>query len=140
MVLVHLPHGRTAAAVRDALIDVFTDLPPALRRSLTWDQGKEFSAHADLIRAVGMPVFFWQPHSPLGARQQREHCLLRDYFPKGSDLAVHPADRLAEVAAELSERPRKTLGWASPAGLLAPHLEPQQLRLTSPSNTVVLQR
>ncbi len=66
VVLVHLPHGRTAAAVRDALIDVFTDLPPALRRSLTWDQvqGKESQRPCRLTRAVGMPVFFCQPHSP----------------------------------------------------------------------------
>jgi len=64
VVLVHLPHGRTAAAVRDALVGVFIDLPAGLRRSLTWDQGKELSAHADLTRAAGLPVYFCQPHSP----------------------------------------------------------------------------
>jgi len=62
--LVHLPYGRTAAAVRDALVVVFIDLPAGLRRSLTWDQGKELSAHADLTRAAGLPVYFCQPHSP----------------------------------------------------------------------------
>ncbi len=64
VVLVHLPNGRTAAAVRDALVGVFTEPPAGLRRSLTWDQGKEMSAHLELTRAVRMPVFFCQPHSP----------------------------------------------------------------------------
>jgi len=125
VVLVHLPHGRTAAAVRDALVGVFTDLPASLRRSLTWDQGKEMSAHAELARTVPMPVFFCQPHSPWQrGSNENMNGLLRDYFPKGTDLAGHTADRLAAVAAELNDRPRKTLGWATPTALIAPHLTP----------------
>ncbi len=71
VVLVHLPNGRTAAAVRDAPVGVFTEPPAGLRRSLTWDQGKDMSAHFELTRAVRMPVFFCQPHSPgSGARMR----------------------------------------------------------------------
>ncbi len=141
VVLVHLPYGRTAAAVRDALVGVFIDLPAGLRRSRTWDQGRELSAHADLTRAAGWPVYFCQPHSPWErGSNENTNGLLRDYFPKGTDLALHSADRLHDVAAELNHRPRKTLGWASPASLIAPHLQPQCQEVTSPSDTVVLQR
>ena len=123
VILVHLPQGRTAVAVRDALTQVFTGLPPGLRRSLTWDQGKELSAHADLTRTLAMPVFFCHPHSPWQrGSNENMNGLLRDYFPKGTDLALHPAERLAQVARELNNRPRKTLGWDSPAALIAPHL------------------
>lgn len=123
LVLVHLSHGRTAAAVRDALIVVFTDLPVDLRRSLTWDQGKELSAHAELTRILAMPVYFCEPHSPWQrGSNENMNGLIRDYFRKGTDLAVHTAQRLADVAAELNARPRKTLNWTSPATLIAPHL------------------
>ena len=71
VMLVHLPYGKTAAATRDALVDVFSDLPAGLRRSLTWDQGKELSAHAELARSAGVPVFFCQPHSPGSAAATR---------------------------------------------------------------------
>ena len=131
LILVHLPHGRTATAVRDALAGVFTGLPPGLRRSLTWDQGKELSAHADLTRTLTMPVYFCQPHSPWQrGSNENMNGLIRDYFPKGTDLAVHTAERLAEVTAELNNRARKTLRWDSPAALIAPHLaaEPAQVR------------
>lgn len=64
MALLHLPHGRTSAAARDALLAAFSDLPVGLRRSLTWDQGKELSAHVELTRTLAMPVYFCQPHSP----------------------------------------------------------------------------
>lgn len=75
--------------------------------------------HADIARAVGMPVFFCEKSSPW-QRPSNENTngLLRDYFPKGSDLRVHDAARLGEVAAELNDRPRKTLGWATPARLI----------------------
>ena len=119
-ILVHLPAGRhTAAAVHDALVAAMSAVPAHLRRSLTWDQGKEMALHADIARALGMPVFFCEKASPW-QRPSNENTngLLRDYFPKGSNLRVHDADRLAEVAAELNDRPRKTLGWATPARLL----------------------
>jgi len=110
LILVHLPHGGTAAAVRDALTKVFTDLPFGQRRSLTWDQGKELSAHADLSRTLALPVYFCQPHGPWQrGSNENMNGLIRDYFPKGTDLAVHAAERLAEVAAELNNRSRKTV-------------------------------
>jgi len=141
VILVHLPHGRSAAAVRDALIGVFTDLPATLGHSLTWDPGKEMSAHADLAATVGMPVFFCDPHSPWQrGSNENMNGLLRDYFPKGTNLAVHPAERLIQVAAELNDRPRKTLNWATPAALLAPHLTASAAPVVSPPKTVVLRR
>jgi IS30 family transposase len=101
--------------VRDALVQAMGQVPAQLRRSLTWDQGKEMALHAEIARAPGMPVFFCDPHSPW-QRPSNENTngLLRQYFPKGSDLRVHDLGRLAAVAAELNARPRKTLGWDSP--------------------------
>ena len=88
VMLVHLPHGRTAATTRDALADMFNSLPAGLRRSLTWDQGKELSAHAELAHTAGAPVFFCQPHSPCQhGSNENMNGLLRDYSPKGTDLA-----------------------------------------------------
>jgi transposase, IS30 family len=115
-ILLHLPGGRhTAEAVRDALVQAMRLLPPQLRRSLTWDQGKELALHAEIAQALGMPVFFCDPHSPW-QRPSNENTngLLRQYFPKSSDLRVHGPDRLVAVAAELNARPRKTLGWDTP--------------------------
>lgn len=119
-ILLHLPGGgHTAEAVRDALVAAMAQLPASLRRSLTWDQGKELALHADVAHALGMPVFFCDPRSPW-QRPSNENTngLLRQYFPKGSDLRVHGPERLAAVAAELNDRPRKTLGWDNPAARL----------------------
>ncbi len=119
-ILLHLPGGRhTAEAVRDALVQAMAPLPAPLRRSLTWDQGKELALHADIAYLLGMPVFFCDPHSPW-QRPSNENTngLLRQYFPKGTDLRVHDPERLVEVAAELNARPRKTLGWDTPTGRL----------------------
>ena len=123
-ILVHLPGRRhTAEAVRDALVQAMELLPAELRRSLTWDQGKELALHAEIARALGMPVFFCQPHSPWQRpTNENTNGLLRQYFPKGSDLRVHSQQRLAAVAAELNDRPRKTLGWDAPAARLAAYL------------------
>jgi len=118
-ILLHLPAGRhTAEAVRDAVVEAMSGVPAHLRRSLTWDQGKEMAMHADIAEALDMPVFFCEKASPW-QRPSNENTngLLRDYFPKGSDLRVHPAERLGEVAAEVNNRPRKTLGWVTPVGL-----------------------
>src|SRR5215470_9137494 len=120
-ILVHLPGRRhTAEVVRDALIAALAALPAQLRRSLTWNQGKEMALHAEIAGALGMPVFFCDPHSPW-QRPSNENTngLLRQYFPKGTDLRVHGPDQLAAVAAELNARPRKTLGWNTPAATLA---------------------
>ena len=115
-ILLHLPGRHTAEAVRDALIAAFWRLPPRLRRSLTWDQGKEMALHAEVTAALGMPVYFCEKASPW-QRPSNENTngLLRQYFPKGSDLRVHGADELAAVAAELNARPRQTLAWDTPA-------------------------
>ena len=118
-ILLYLPGRHTAEAVRDALIAAFSQLPPRLRRSLTWDQGKEMALHAEVTAALGMPVYFCEKASPW-QRPSNENTngLLRQYFPKGSDLRAHRADDLAAAAAELNARPRKTLGWDTPAGRL----------------------
>jgi len=120
-ILVHLPGRRhTCETVRDALVRSLAALPAQLRRSLTWDQGKEMALHDQIAEALGMPVFFCDPHSPWQRpTNENTNGLLRQYFPKGTDLRVHGPDRLAAVAAELNDRPRKTLGWTTPAALLA---------------------
>jgi transposase, IS30 family len=124
-ILVHLPGRRhTADAVRDALVQAMARLPTQLRRSLTRDQGKEMALHAGITQALGMPVFFCDPHSPWQRpTSENTNGLLRQYFPKGSDLRGHGPDRLAAVAAELNDRPRKTLGRDTPAARLAAALE-----------------
>jgi transposase, IS30 family len=115
--LLHLPDGRhTADAVRDALLATMQQLPPPLRRSLAWDQGKEMALHTEVAAALGMPVFFCDPHSPWQrGTNENTNGLLRQYFPKSSDLRVYTAADLEMVAAELNARPRKTLGWDTPA-------------------------
>ena len=120
-ILLHLPGGlHTAEAVRDALVRAMAALPAQLRRSLTWDQGKEMALHAEIAGVLGMPVFFCDPHSPWQRpTNENTNGLLRQYFPKGSDLRIHGPVDLAAVAAELNDRPRKTLGWDTPAALLA---------------------
>jgi transposase, IS30 family len=119
-ILLHLPGRHTAEAVRDALIAAMAVLPPRLRRSLTWDQGKEMALHAEITAALGMPVYFCEKASPW-QRPSNENTngLLRQYFPKGSDLRRHSADELAAVAAELNARPRMTLAWDTPAARLS---------------------
>ena len=115
-ILLHLPADHGAQAVHDAVIAALSSLPVTLRRSLTWDQGSEMALHAQISRALSMPVFFCDKASPW-QRPSNENTngLLRQYFPKGTDLRVHPADHLTAVAAELNARPRKTLSWDTPA-------------------------
>jgi IS30 family transposase len=120
VLLLHLPGRHTAEAVRDAMIAQIATLPAALRRSLTWDQGIELARHGEITIALDLPIFFCDPHSPWQrGSNENTNGLLRQYFPKGSDLSVHSAEHLAAVADELNARPRKTLGWDSPAQQLA---------------------
>jgi len=115
--------GHGAAAVRDAITATITTLPAELRRSLTWDRGKEMARHADIKIATGLDVYFCDPHSPWQrGTTENTNGLLRQYFPKGTDLSRHPSDALAAVAHALNTRPRKTLGWKTPAEALTEHL------------------
>jgi IS30 family transposase len=111
--------GHGAEAVRDAITRTITTLPEQLRRSLTWDQGSEMAQHAKLRVDAGLEVYFCDPHSPWQrGTNENTNGLLRQYFPKGTDLSVYEAEELAAVAAALNGRPRKTLGWRTPAEAL----------------------
>jgi IS30 family transposase len=111
--------GHGAEAVRDAIASTITTLPQQLRRSLTWDRGKEMAQHPQLRIDTGIEVYFADPHSPWQrGTNENTNGLLRQYFPKGTDLARWNRDELGAVAAALNNRPRKTLGWTTPAEAL----------------------
>jgi IS30 family transposase len=138
-ILLHLPrmpeHGRPrvhngpalaghgAQAVRDAIASSITTLPEQLRRSLTCDQGAEMAQHAQLRIDTGLAIYFCDPHSPWQrGTNENTNGLLRQYFPKGTDLSRHTPTELDAVAAALNSRPRKTLGYKTPAEALNEHL------------------
>jgi len=120
VMLLHLPNGHGAAAVRDAMTETIKTLPDHLWKSITWDQGREMAQHTRFSVDTGIDIYFCDPHSPWQrGSNENTNGLLRQWFPKGSDLTVHGPDRLLEVAQLLNDRPRKTLGWKKPAEILA---------------------
>ncbi|MEO7369290.1 MAG: IS30 family transposase, partial [Ilumatobacteraceae bacterium] len=105
--------------VREAMTTAIMNLPEHLHRSITWDQGSEMADHQRFAIDTGIDVYFCDPHSPWQrGSNENTNGLLRQYLPKSSDLSKHTAADLAIVADSLNQRPRKTLGWATPANLL----------------------
>jgi len=126
-ILLHLPGRHDAETVAEAMIHEMSQLPEHLRRSLTWDRGTELARYDKIQLDLNMPVYFCDPHSPWQrGTNENTNGLLRQYFPKGADLAVYPAEHLDAVAAQLNGRPRKTLSWKTPAEALARLLSDNQ--------------
>ncbi len=117
--LVKLPGDHSAQSVGDALIGAFAAVPPQLRRTLTWDQGNEMFQHERIEQATGLKIYFADPHSPWQrGSNENTNGLLRQYFPKGTDLGIWTAQHLAQVAAELKDRPRICLNDKTPRQLM----------------------
>ena len=120
VLLLHLPDGRTASHVRRALIEQMITLPEQLKRSLTWDQGKEMAEHVCFSVDSGVSVYFCDPRSPWQrGTSENTNGLLRQYFAKGTDLSAHSQEDLNAVARQLNGRPRQTLGWMKPCEVFA---------------------
>jgi len=116
VMLLHMPSDRTAATLAAAMAAKIPEIPEVLRRSLTWDQGKEMALHTKITEATGLPIYFCDPHSPWQrGTNENTNGLLRQYFPKGTDLSFYGPGWLDQVASELNARPRKRLGFRTPA-------------------------
>jgi IS30 family transposase len=120
LLLLHLPDGREAARVNEAMKKVISGLPADLVKTITWDQGKELSSHESFTIDTNIDVYFCDPHSPWQrGSNENTNGLLRQYMPKGTDLSVHTSEDLARIAASLNNRPRETLGFMKPSERLA---------------------
>ena len=119
VMLLHLPGGHTAEIVQEAMVAKMATLPEQLRRSLTWDQGKEMANHIQIAEATGLSIYFCDPHSPWQrGTNENTNGLLRQYLPKSKDLSFYGPGLLDQIATELNGRPRKTLHWRTPAEAL----------------------
>lgn len=119
-ILLPIDAANRSRSLHDQLIAVMSAIPPQLRTSITWDQGWEMALHNEIAAALDTQVYFCDPHSPWQrGTNENTNRLVRDYFPKRSDLSVHSPERIAEVAAELNQRPRRVLDWATPEACFA---------------------
>jgi transposase, IS30 family len=119
VMLLHLPEDHGALTVQEAMITKMSQLPQMLRQTLTWDQGIEMANHAKIAAATDLDIYFCDPHSPWQrGSNENTNGLLRQYFPKSTDLSFWGPGYLDYVAAELNNRPRKRLGWRTPAEAL----------------------
>jgi IS30 family transposase len=133
VLLIHLPGRRTAQEFHDAIVPTISTLPVELKRSLTWDNGKEMAMHREIAMAADMKIYFADPHSPWQrGSNENTNGLLRQYFPKGISLRRFDPDHLAAVARQMNGRPRETLAWRTPAEtlneMLGKPFEPPVLR------------
>lgn len=120
LILLHLPNGQSAEEVEKAMVAATQRLPETLWKSLTWDQGSEMRNHAKISVATNLDIYFCDPAKPWQrGSNENTNGLLRQYFPKSTDLAVHSPEHLEFVAAQMNRRPRKTLGWLKPREALA---------------------
>lgn len=119
VMLLHLPGRHGADEVQQSMVEAMSRLPQHLRRTLTWDQGQEMANHVAIADAAQLKIYFCDPHSPWQrATNENTNGLLRQYFPKSTDLSGYHRDYLEFVAAQLNNRPRKRLGWKTPAEVL----------------------
>jgi IS30 family transposase len=122
--LVHLPNGHTAAAVAEAITTQVTALPKNLIKTITWDRGPEMAHHARITAQTGIKIYFADPYSPWQrGTNENTNGLLRQYFPKGTDLSVHTAAEIQTIADLLNDRPRKRLGFRTPNEVMTSLIE-----------------